>query len=68
MIFDWSGQFPITQNMGLSEFSSQDDFSYECVSLLFARWNRGVDIYCERKTNFRITKRLCVPNNHSQHQ
>ena len=42
MIFDWSGQFPITQNMGLSEFSSQDDFSYECVSLLFARWNGGL--------------------------
>ena len=24
----------------------------------------GVDIYCERKHNFRITKRLCAPNNH----
>ena len=50
MLFDWSGQFPNTQNMGLnmgenmglSEFSSQDDFSYECVSLLFARWNGGL--------------------------
>ena len=31
-------------------------FSFCCMGL--------VDIYCERKPNFRITKRLCVPNHH----
>ena len=27
-------------------------------------WLGLVDIYCGRKPNFRITKRLCVPNHH----
>ena len=49
----------------MSEFSPQNGFTYKFVGLLFALWSWGVDIYCKRKPNFRITKRLCAPSNHA---